>query len=457
MTINPKVNFRFIPSVSSLLEETEIAQNPLAPQIKTELLRKIISEVKNLSILPDSKEKFTTLILDKFKAKFEILNSNPYPKVINGTGIILHTGLGRASYSEKAKEYLNETVKNYAQVEFDLKNGKRGDRQSEIKKILQILTGAESSLIVNNNAAAVLLILNTFAKNKETIISRGELVEIGGSFRMPEIMEMSQTKMIEVGATNKTHLKDYQKAISANTGLLTKIHTSNYRVLGFTKEVTLNEMVSLGKKKSIPTYYDLGSGLFFPPNEFGLSDEPTVQEILQSGVDLVSFSGDKAIGGSQSGIILGSKKLIEKLAKNPLMRTLRPCKLTLSVLAGTLQDILLGKDSFEKIPVLKMFNESNSVTKERVKRFLKLVKTSSSFKIVETELTAQSGSGAFPIQEIPSYGIEISSNKLSDEEIFHLLLENSIVGYRQNTKVVLNFKTIHEDELETLANSLSEI
>ncbi len=454
MTTNSRANFRFIPSVSSLLEEAEISQNPLASQIKTELIRKIIQKVKSFSTLPDSKEKFTKLILDKFNSEFETLNSNPYPKVINATGIILHTGLGRASFSEKAKSYLSETVENYAQVEFDMETGKRGNRQSEIENLLQILTGAESSLVVNNNAAAVLLTLNTFAKNKETIISRGELVEIGGSFRMPEIMELSQTKMIEVGATNKTHLKDYQKAISDRTGLLTKIHTSNYRVLGFTKEVSLNEMVSLGKEKNIPTYYDLGSGLFFPPNEFGLSDEPTVQEILQSGVDLVSFSGDKAIGGSQSGIILGSKKLIEKLAQNPLMRTLRPCKLTLSTLAGTLQDLLLGKDSFEKIPVLEMFNEPNSVTKKRVKIFLKLIRPTSQLKIVETELTAQSGSGAFPIQEIPSYGIEISSNKFSDEEIFKFLIKNKIVGYRKDSKVILNFKTIRENELETLTNIL---
>lgn len=449
-----KTNLRFIPSVSSLLEETEISNNPLAPQIKAELLRRIIQDLKNSSTLPDSKVKFTKLILEKFLIEFSSLSSNPYPKVINGTGIILHTGLGRAPFSENAKKHLNESVENYAQVEFDLQNGKRGDRQSGIEKLLQILTGAKSSLVVNNNAAAVLLILNTFAKNKETIISRGELVEIGGSFRMPEIMEISQTKMIEIGATNKTHLKDYQNAISENTALLSKVHTSNYRVLGFTKEVSLTEMVALGKERNILTYYDLGSGLFFAPKDFGLSDEPTVQEILQTGVDLVSFSGDKTIGGSQCGIILGSKELIGKLAKNPLMRTLRPCKLTLSILAGTLQDLLFGKKSFEKIPVLKMFSEPSSVTKKRVKRFLNSVILPSHLKIDETVLTAQSGSGAFPIQEIPSYGIKISSDKFSDEDIFKILLKNKIVGYRNDSNVILNFKTISENELDSLNDCL---
>lgn len=457
MAKNPKENLRFIPSVSSLLEESQISQIPLASQIKVELIREIIKKIKTLPTLPDSKEKFGKFIVKKFVSEFQKLNSNPYPKVINATGIILHTGLGRASFSGNAKKYLNETVENYAQIEFDLQSGKRGNRQTEVEKLLQLLTGSESALVVNNNAAAVLLVLNTFAKNKETIISRGELVEIGGSFRMPEIMEMSQTKMIEVGATNKTHLKDYEKAISEETGLLTKVHTSNYRVLGFTKEVSLTEMVSLGKEKNIPTYYDLGSGLFFSPNEFGLSDEPTVQEILSSGVDLVSFSGDKAIGGSQSGIILGSKKLIQKLSKNPLMRTLRPCKLTLSVLAGTLQDLLLGKDSFEKIPVLKLFSEPLSVTKQRTQKFLKALKKPENLIFEAVELSAQSGSGAFPTQEISSYGLAISSKKFSDEEIFKKLLSQKIVGYRKESKVILNFKTIANNELESLANLIKNI
>ncbi|MCC7430196.1 L-seryl-tRNA(Sec) selenium transferase [bacterium] len=445
-------DFSKIPSVSVLLEESKAKELELTHKIKTKLFREAIEEIRKLKNFPETKEEAKNLILESFRQKAEILLTNPYKKMINATGIILHTGLGRAVFGETSKKFLNETTENYACVEFDPANGNRGDRQQPIQTLLKTLTNCEASLVVNNNAAAVMLVLNTFAKNKEAIVSRGELVEIGGSFRMPEIMELSNAKMVEVGSTNKTHLKDYEKVISKKTGLLVKVHTSNFRVLGFTKEVSLTELVSLGKSKKIPVYYDLGSGMIFPPENFGLGDEPTIDEILETKTDLVSFSGDKILGSSQCGIILGKKELIEKMSKNPLLRAFRPDKMTLSVLAGTLSD-LMSENVFSKIPTLKMLSEDFEQTKQKTEKFLSLLdkKIFTKLEICKVELEAEIGSGAFPIQKIKSFGVSLQSNFFTDEEISKVLLKNFIASYKNNGKVILNFKTVSEEETKILA------
>ena len=255
-----------------------------------------------------------------------------FKNVINGTGVILHTNLGRAIFSERVAEKLKKIVTGYSNLEFDLATGGRGSRYQLLEEIICKVTGAEGAMLVNNNAAAVILCLNEFAKNKKTIVSRGELVEIGGSFRIPEIMELSGTILKEVGTTNKTNIRDYERAIEEDTGVLLKVHTSNYKIIGFTDSASKNEIAQLGKENSIITIDDIGSGVLIDYEKYGLSKEPTVQESLKSGIDIVTFSGDKMLGGAQCGIIVGKKELIERLKKNPFTRAFRVDKMSITVM-----------------------------------------------------------------------------------------------------------------------------
>ena len=260
-----------------------------------------------------------------------------FRRVINGTGILLHTNLGRACLSEKAAKAVYEASKAYSNLEYDLDSGKRGSRYSHVEAILCRLTGAESALVVNNNAAAVLLTLSALTQGGEVPVSRGELVEIGGSFRIPEIMESCGARLKEVGATNKTHLHDYERAIHNSTKALMKVHTSNYRIIGFSQTPALAELVELGHRHGLPVIEDLGSGCLLDLKQFGIHDEPSVQDSIRAGVDVVSFSGDKLLGGPQAGIILGKKKYLDILKKHPLNRAMRVDKMTLAALEATLK------------------------------------------------------------------------------------------------------------------------
>jgi L-seryl-tRNA(Ser) seleniumtransferase len=257
-------------------------------------------------------------------------------RVVNATGVILHTNLGRAPLCPEALQRINEVGRGYSNLEFDLIKGERGQRYDHVSCLICALTGAEDALIVNNNAAAVLLTINTLAEGKEAIVSRGELIEIGGEFRIPEIMRKSAARLREVGTTNRTRLSDYEKAINKETGLILKVHTSNYRIVGFTEEAQIEELVTLGKKKRVPVMDDLGSGCVIALEKYGLDHEPTIREVLSAGVDVVTFSGDKLLGGPQAGIIVGKKEILEKIKKNPLNRALRIDKFTLASLEATL-------------------------------------------------------------------------------------------------------------------------
>ncbi|MGL4786463.1 MAG: L-seryl-tRNA(Sec) selenium transferase, partial [Cetobacterium sp.] len=258
-----------------------------------------------------------------------------FKRVINGTGTILHTNLGRALFSKELIEHLQNSLCGYSNLEFDLKTGERGSRYSHVEDLIAKVTGAEAALVVNNNAAAVMLCLNEFSKNTEVIISRGELVEVGGSFRIPDIMELSSAKLVEVGTTNRTHLADYQKAINENTSMLLKVHTSNYHISGFTKSVSNKEIAELAKEHRIISMEDLGSGVLIDFSKYGQKKEPTIFESLSSGIDLITFSGDKLLGGPQCGVIIGKRELISKLKKNQFLRAFRVCKMTISALEFT--------------------------------------------------------------------------------------------------------------------------
>jgi L-seryl-tRNA(Ser) seleniumtransferase len=330
---------RKLPKMDELLKEKVVIDSlkTVMRPIVIEALRETLDEFRN-GILTDYISEFTTSdLLEHFSKLVYKKNSPNLKKVINATGVILHTNLGRALLSEEAVKNVAYCANNYSNLEYDLENGERGSRYSHIEELLKKITGAEAAMVVNNNAAAVLLVLNTLCSNKEAIVSRGQLVEIGGSFRIPEVMNYSNATLVEVGTTNRTHLYDYENNINENTGVLLKVHTSNFKIMGFTEEVPLEELVNLGKEKLVPVVEDIGSGVLIDFSKFGFSYEPTVQESIKKGVDIVTFSGDKMLGGPQAGIIVGNKFFIDKIKSNQLTRALRIDKLTLAALEGTLK------------------------------------------------------------------------------------------------------------------------
>ena len=368
-----------------------------------------------------------------------------FKRVINGTGTILHTNLGRALFSKELIEHLQNSLCGYSNLEFDLKTGERGSRYSHVEDLIAKVTGAEAALVVNNNAAAVMLCLNEFSRNTEVIISRGELVEVGGSFRIPDIMELSSAKLVEVGTTNRTHLADYQKAINENTSMLLKVHTSNYHISGFTKAVSNKDIAELAKEHKIISMEDLGSGVLIDFSKYGQKKEPTIFESLNSGIDLITFSGDKLLGGPQCGVIIGKKELISKLKKNQFLRAFRVCKMTISALEFTFKQYVDEKVAIEKNPTLNRILEPIGEVFKRaeiLKDLLKEIEIDS--EIIETK--AIIGGGSMPDATIDSYGVVITSLDGKQVETAFLKEDTPIVGRVQNNQFFIDLKTIHNDE-----------
>jgi len=381
-------------------------------------------------------------------------------RVINATGIIVHTNLGRAPLSEEAVNAVTEAAKYYSNLEFDILTGKRGKRYTHVKSLLQDITGAESGIVVNNNAAAVLLCLSTFAKGYEVIISRGELIEIGGSFRIPEIMEQSGAKLVEVGSTNRTHIEDYKNAITEKTKMILKVHTSNYRVVGFTSEVELDDLNKLAKDYNLPLLFDMGSGNFIPAEELGLKDEPTVQDEVLSGADIVTFSGDKLLGGPQAGIIVGKNKYINRLAKSPLNRALRVDKLTLAALEATLKAYVLGAEAAANIPVIKMLKMSEVELKNRADHVVKIVeKQCSVFKLSVCKDSSQVGGGAYPLHDIPTYVVSLDSMPFSVNRFENMLrsLNPPVIARIKKDRVLFDMRTLLDDEINILPDLICSL
>lgn len=378
-----------------------------------------------------------------------------FKRVINGTGTILHTNLGRALFSKELIEHLQNSLCGYSNLEFDLKTGERGSRYSHVEDLIAKVTGAEAALVVNNNAAAVMLCLNEFSKNTEVIISRGELVEVGGSFRIPDIMELSSAKLVEVGTTNRTHLADYQKAINENTSMLLKVHTSNYHISGFTKSVSNKEIAELAKEHRIISMEDLGSGVLIDFSKYGQKKEPTIFESLSSGIDLITFSGDKLLGGPQCGVIIGKKELISKLKKNQFLRAFRVCKMTISALEFTFKQYVDEKVAIEKNPTLNRILEPISEVFKRaevLKNLLKDIEIDS--EIIETK--AIIGGGSMPDATINSYGVAITSLDGKQVETAFLKEDTPIVGRVQNNQFFIDLKTIHSDEYSIIIKNFKK-
>ncbi len=384
-----------------------------------------------------------------------------FRRVINGTGVIIHTNLGRSLLPSVAMDALHVAGSRYSNLEFDLKTGMRGSRYSLVEDLLCELTGAEAGLVVNNNAAAVLIVLETLAKDKEVIVSRGQLVEIGGSFRIPDVMRRSGARLVEVGATNRTHLRDYRSALSDDTGLLLKVHCSNYRIIGFTKEVGNEELVALGREHDIPVMEDLGSGCLVDLSRFGLMKEPTVQEVTAAGVDVVTFSGDKLLGGPQAGVIVGRKEIIEKIKKNPLNRALRIDKFTLSGLESILRIYRDEQTALATIPTLAMIAAPVGVVNKRARRLARLLRRDlqayGDFSIID--VASRVGGGAMPEQNLPSKAVAVKPLKMAVNQL-ELALRNSdiaVIGRIEEDRLVLDMRTVADDEVSLLHKTLLNI
>ena len=374
--------------------------------------------------------------------------------VINATGIILHTNLGRAPLAGAALEHVAAIASGYSNLEFDIDEGRRGSRRDHVSELIAEITGARASVIVNNNAAAVLLALNTLAQGREVVVSRGELVEIGGAFRIPDVMEKGGARLREVGTTNRTRLSDYEGAIGSETALLFKVHTSNYRIVGFTEEVSASELVILGKKYGIPVMEDLGSGSIIDLSPWGLPHEPTVPEVVSSGVDVVTFSGDKLLGAAQAGFLVGTAEYIERIAKNPLYRALRIDKMTLAVIESTLMLYRDRDEAKNKIPVVRMITMSYDETKKRSFGIVRRLNQEPhpNHHVTTADDFSGVGGGAFPTAELPSRVVTIIPLSESPQKIEERLRrqEVPIVARITHERVILDPRTVSDREIPDL-------
>ena len=389
-------------------------------------------------------------ILNQVEQRIAAESRPGHIRVINATGTILHTNLGRALLSQPAIDAMVAVAGNPINLEYDLAAGKRGKREETLERLLVELTGAEAATVVNNNAAAVLLGLNSIAQGKEVIVSRGELIEIGGAFRIPEIMAKSGAILREVGATNRTHPADYENAINENTALLLKVHTSNYKVVGFTAEVTLEQLVAIGKKNNLPVMEDLGSGALIDLSKYGLPKEPIVAERIQAGADIVTFSGDKILGGPQAGLMVGKKDLIGRMSKNHLQRALRCGKLTLAALEATLRRYRQSPNIVEEIPTLRAFTRSVDEVRAMGQSLIPKLGTTlgKDFHLSLQDSTSQIGSGAMPTEELPTVVITVENAKLSANAIAKRFRQANppIIGRIKDDKFLVDLRTIFNAE-----------
>jgi len=464
--------FRLLPAVHEVVAEaaeiSEISEYYNAKEI-TWAVRNILDKARAKILQPgNSREKiFWQYKPDEFKLEFrnwlltEVLNelkglNVTLKRVINATGVVLHTNCGRAILAPEVADYVAQQAVHYSNLELDIETGNRGSRYSHVEELLKELTGAEASLVVNNNAAAILLIMNTFANQKEVIVSRGELVEVGGSFRIPEVLKAGGARLVEVGATNKTWLKDYSMAVNDNTAMFLKVHTSNYKIQGFEHSVSVKELVQLGDESGIPVVEDLGSGSFLDGTEFGLPPEPTIQEAVKSGVSLVTFSGDKLLGGPQAGIIVGKRDLIEKLRINQLTRAIRVDKLTLAALIGTLY--LYQKKEITKIPIWRILSKDINELRIEAQSLQKKISPMSSLESDILDSTSCVGGGTFPTAMLPTVVCAVKTKCGSNNELERFLRQGRvpILARIFKEKILFDPRTLLPEDEEEIVTRLKE-
>jgi L-seryl-tRNA(Ser) seleniumtransferase len=398
--------------------------------------------------------------VDQAAAMIGELDSYRLKRLINATGVILHTNLGRAPLCREALERIVEVAGGYSNLEYNLQEGKRGLRYDHVRQLLCALAGAEDALVVNNNAAAVLLVLNSLAEGREAIVSRGELIEIGGEFRIPEVMEKSGARLKEVGTTNRTRLADYERAIGPETGLFLKVHTSNFRIVGFTEEADLASLVALGKKHGLTVMDDLGSGCFIELDRYGLEREPTVRDCLSTGVDVVTFSGDKLLGGPQAGIILGKGEILERIRRNPLNRALRIDKLTLAALEATLVKYLRPEEALADIRILRALTEPLEAVRKRAKRLAAILRRAlpEGVSVALVDGVSMAGGGSLPAKEIPTVLIRIRAKALSAAVVEERLRrrEEPVIVRVADESILLDPRTLDPEEFPSLRDALAD-
>ncbi len=451
-----KALLRSIPKMDELLKNDIFTQlnEEYGSNRVLETSRNVLEELRK-SILADEITDFTSeTIADSIKSALANSDKINLRKVINATGIVLHTNLGRAVIGEKVAKNVFNTVCGYSNLEYNCEKGERGSRHNHAKKLLTKLCGQEDAMVVNNNAAAIMLALGAMAKNKEVVVSRGELVEIGGSFRVPEIMELSGNILKEVGTTNKTHPEDYENAINENTGALLKVHTSNFKIMGFTENVDLTKLCEIGKKHDLPVIYDLGGGALFNLEQFGIHDEPNITDILKSGVDILTFSGDKLLGGPQAGIIVGKKKYIDLMKKHPLARAVRVDKFTLATLCETLKCYLDPEIAMRDIPTISMLAQTLDDLTVKCQKLISVI--GSDIECVIAHDFGQVGGGSVPTQMIESVVCKITDKRVSADKLEKYLraYETPIVARIAKDNVMLDVRTISESEFPIIADAL---
>ncbi len=456
--------YKMIPKVDQILDN-EIIKKLLEENSKNLIMESIHEELNSIrnNISNGCDEKVILNYIENLAKNIEknLLNKKRLNlrKVINASGVVIHTNLGRSVLTDEILGNIKDVSVGYSNLEYDLQKGERGSRYSHLTKIIKRITGAEDCMVVNNNAAAVMLILSTMAKGRNVITSRSELVEIGGSFRIPDVCRESGAELKEVGTTNKTHLSDYENAIDENTAALFKVHQSNFKILGFTESVTSTELKDLKEKYNIPIIEDLGSGVLIDLSKYGLGHEPTVQECIANGVDVVSFSGDKLLGGVQAGIIVGKKEFIEKMKKNQLTRALRVDKFTLSALEVVFSYYIDEELAISKIPTLNMLTIKIEELYNKAERFIDYLGENKEFSYEIIDIDSEVGAGSLPTQKLPSKAVKVISNSYTENELEEKLRNHNIpiVARIYKGNLIFDVRTIFENEFSIIKDVLDSL
>ena len=462
--MNANEILRKLPKVDILLNEEKVQSlcKEYGRGFVVDCIREELDRMRMLALSGET-ETVEACLMDFAKSvEKKVQKESEYPlrKVCNATGIILHTNLGRAPLGKIHLDAMSQAICGYSNLEYDLECGKRGKRWTHYGDLVAKIAGTEAAIAVNNNAASLMLIFSALAKGKEVIVSRGESIEIGGKFRIPEVIEQSGAVLKEVGTTNRTRISDYEKAINENTGALLKVHTSNYKVVGFTEEATLEELVALGEKYNLPVIMDLGSGVLVNLEKYGLAHEPTVQEQVQSGADLVCFSGDKLLGGPQAGIIVGKKHYIEVLEHYPLMRAIRLDKCVIAALAATFREYLDEERAVRNIPVITMIARSLEELKAQADGLLETFQGyADGWGMLVEESLSMVGGGSLPGETLPSYALTLQPKAMSCETLMEKMRQQEVpvIAHVKNEKVWLDMRTVMPEEVEYLEKCLFKI
>ncbi len=459
-----QANLSLIPSVDAVLAEPEVralcerCNQPVVTRYVREGIDAVREAMRRGDPIGESRDALVAGVVREACLRVARIAEPVLKRVVNATGIVLHTNLGRAPLADAAARAVARVAEGYSNLEVDLDSGRRGSRTALVEELLCALTGAEAAAVVNNNAAAVLLTLNSLCLGREALVSRGELIEIGGSFRIPELMERSGAALVEVGTTNRTHLQDYEAALTGRSGLMLAVHPSNYKVMGYTAAVSLADLVALGKRHGVAVAHDLGGGVLVDMREFGLPHEPLVSDSVTAGADVVTFSADKVLGGPQAGILVGRKDAIERIHRNPLMRALRCGKLTYAALAATLRLFLNPKELLPAHPALRMLTEPVARLKRRGRRSVSRLShlADRGLRVELVDSVAQAGSGAMPLEEISSVALRVSLKGGSVAALAARLRADAppVLGYVRDGRLFLDLRTVAARELRHVEAAL---